>query len=316
MFGACFQYFDKTENRIVQVDGGQGLERLDRAVHLASARGHKLILTLTNNFPDFGGMDAYLRWLSPQTAEPRHDEFYDREEVLAAYENWVRHLLERTNTVSGVKYKDDPAIFAWELANEPRCDSPQGLPSRGGCARSGRILRWVERMSAFIKKIDPNHLVAVGDEGFFNRKFSCHHLYNGEHGVDCEAFLRVPAIDFGTYHMYPQAWEKDRGFGLRWIQHHAKVAKKAGKPMLLEEFGLVPGEGFVRDTAGRDAIYAEWLRAAAETGGSLFWMLAGLETDGQRFRAADKFCLFETSEAPRMVAQARELRDIGGAVPA
>ena len=165
-------------------------------------------------------------------------------------------------------------------------------------------------MSAFVKSIDRSHLVEVGDEGFFYRRYSCNHLYDGRHGVDTEAILQLPDIDFGTYHLYPLAWGRDdRGFGLRWIRQHARVARRIGKPMLLEEYGLPIGKGFVRDSTDRDVVYAEWVHAAAEGGpGSLFWMLAGLESDGQRFRHPDPYCLFAASEVPRMVAQARDLR--------
>ena len=84
------------------------------------------------------------------------------------------------------RYKDEPTILGWELANEPRCTGSTGLvllvisrnshinvnppvfrTSTGTC-KTTTITEWVAEMSAFIKSIDSNHLVAIGDEGFFN----------------------------------------------------------------------------------------------------------------------------------------------------
>ena len=48
-------------------------------------------------------------------------EFFSAPEVKQAYRNWVEHVVTRTNSVTGLKYNEDPAVFAWELANEPRC---------------------------------------------------------------------------------------------------------------------------------------------------------------------------------------------------
>lgn len=48
-------------------------------------------------------------------------------------------------------YREDPAILAWELINEPRCR---------GCA--GALRSWIRDMAAFVKRIDPVHLLSVG----------------------------------------------------------------------------------------------------------------------------------------------------------
>ncbi|KAJ0700009.1 putative mannan endo-1,4-beta-mannosidase [Helianthus annuus] len=37
------------------------------------------------------------------------------------FKNYVKTILTRKNTITGVVYRDDPTIFGWELINEPRC---------------------------------------------------------------------------------------------------------------------------------------------------------------------------------------------------
>lgn len=36
--------------------------------------------------------------------------------------------MTRKNSLSGVKYSEEPAIFGWELMNEPRCASSSSAP--------------------------------------------------------------------------------------------------------------------------------------------------------------------------------------------
>lgn len=36
-----------------------------------------------------------------------------------AFKDYVKAILTRRNSITGVLYKDDPTIMAWDLANEP-----------------------------------------------------------------------------------------------------------------------------------------------------------------------------------------------------
>ncbi|MFI1576259.1 cellulase family glycosylhydrolase [Streptomyces anulatus] len=74
----------------------------------------------------------------------------------------MSYALNRTNHYSGVKYKDDPTIFAWDLMNEPRYQAQS--PEEDVEATTLRA--WVDEMGAFIKKIDPNHPLKVVAEGW------------------------------------------------------------------------------------------------------------------------------------------------------
>ena len=84
------------------------------------------------------------------------------------YKDYISHLLNRVNFYTGIAYKDDPTIFAWELANEPRCQGSDPYPTSPNCD-AALITNWVSEISAYIQALDTNHLVGVGDEGFYCR---------------------------------------------------------------------------------------------------------------------------------------------------
>ena len=83
------------------------------------------------------------------------EDFFSSPACRQLYRNFATALLSRVNTITGVSYRDDPTIFAWELINEPRV--PQDW--------SGDVLQsWIADVSAHIKSIDPTHLVTTGVE--------------------------------------------------------------------------------------------------------------------------------------------------------
>ncbi|EJD44058.1 glycoside hydrolase [Auricularia subglabra TFB-10046 SS5] len=166
-------YFQLLANGTATInEGPTGLQRLDKVVTEAEKIGLKLHLTLTNNwsalknlesasldFPNgflsnnYGGMDAYVRnFISP---DAEHDHFFTNDSLITIFENYVTTVVKR--------YASSPAVFAWEIANDPRCISTQ--PTTPGCMPQN-ITRWVDRVSRTVKAADPFHLVASGAGGF------------------------------------------------------------------------------------------------------------------------------------------------------
>ena len=234
-----------------------GLAKLDYLLAAARERGLRMMLPLVNNWKDLGGIPAYQNWLALGAPE----EFYSDSRARQTYKAWCRTLITRVNSITGVAYKDDPTIFAWELTNEARYEG--GDPAR--------LLRWVDEMSRFIKKLDGNHLVAVGDEGFFNRLWPRKHFHDGSHGADFDQFLQIDAIDFGTFHLYP--WDMPESFGSKWIERHARAGERWGKPVMLEEYGWLDDPV---DKVRRNDVYGKWLETVrkVDLAGDLFWMFA------------------------------------------
>ncbi|KAI8809910.1 hypothetical protein BJ742DRAFT_852398 [Cladochytrium replicatum] len=96
-----------------------------------------------NNRADHGGMDVFTKNLSGAY----HDDFYSNTKI-----NWIA-------------YKDDPAIFAWRLANEIRWGGASNNLARSPNCSSSTITAWGDEMSTYIKSLDSNQLLSVGNEG-------------------------------------------------------------------------------------------------------------------------------------------------------
>jgi mannan endo-1,4-beta-mannosidase len=265
-------------------EGEYGLDRLDRAVKLAGERGIRLILPLTNYHADYGGMPQYQRWLGLQD---RHD-FYRDASAQAAFRNWVAAIVTR--------YANEPAVLAWEIANEPRCPGDPAL-----------LTGWLTGMSRFLREKAPRQLIAAGDEGFFDRRQAgSNWLFNGASGVSAEDILGIPDIDLGTYHLYPDQWAPDEdpvAFGQMWIAEHLAAGDRAGKPVVLEEYGLPA-------SIHRDAAYGAWLEAIEQKdgAGSLVWMIGEA---GQ----GDRYLLTDPEEAPAVAAYGKRSCKTGSCPP-
>lgn len=274
--GVYFQSWDPEQNKPVYNDGPNGLQKLDYVVAKAGQLGIKLIIVLTNNWQHMGGIPQYMTWYYLD----RSYEFYINEKTRQAYKDWVTHVVTRENTQNKLAYRDDPTILGWELINEPHCDNV-----------STKVLtNWITEMSAHIKQLDNRHLIGLGDEGFFNRENGTGSAYNGSSGLDFDANLKIPTIDFGTYHLYPDWWKTTPEWGAQYIKDHIDSGKAIGKPVVLGEFGW-------QNDGSKEKVYGQWLDTIYKENGAgwMFWRLVAPAENGTRPVDNDHFDIYYPS---------------------
>jgi mannan endo-1,4-beta-mannosidase len=202
---------------------------LDYVVRRAGDEGLKLILVFVGNWDDYGGMNQYVEW-SPSASE--HDDFYTDANTRTWYRDHVRRVVTRVNTFTGRAYRDDPAIFAWELANEPRA-------ARAGAAV---LNAWVGEMADYVKSLDPAHMVSTGSEGFYGPGQAGRNpaSWMSREGVDFLAQHAPESIDFASLHIWPDNWNLGSNLEAMaaWLRRHLDDAQAVlQKPLLAGEFG-------------------------------------------------------------------------------
>ncbi|KAJ5698040.1 hypothetical protein N7462_000045 [Penicillium macrosclerotiorum] len=233
--------------------GADGLQRLDYVVASAEQRGVKLIINFVNNWSDYGGIAAYVSAFGGSATS-----WYTNEAAQTAYRNYIKTVVAR--------YIDSPAVFAWELANEPRCN---------GCDPSV-IYNWVESTSAYIKSLDSKHMVCIGDEGFgLSTDSDGSYPYTLGEGLNFTMNLAIDTIDFGTFHLYPSSWGTTNDWGNGWITAHGEACAAAGKPCLFEEYGVTSDHCTVEAPWQATALSAEGIAA------DLFWQYGDTLSTGQ-----------------------------------
>src|SRR5207253_3060497 len=150
------------------------LEGLDFALAEMGKRGLKAVIYLANFWEWSGGFMTYLYWTNGgryiNMNDPAHpwpefpdmsSDFYGSPPAVAMLNDYIRAVVGRTNSITGRRYADDPAIQAWQLANEPRPGvSPEALQRH-----MPAYLKWIDGTARLIKSIDPHHMVSTGSEG-------------------------------------------------------------------------------------------------------------------------------------------------------
>lgn len=272
--------FGSGEPYLFQPDPGvyneEAFKQLDYLIQLASQYDIRLIITLTNYWPDFGGMDQYVSW--SETATTRTD-FYTDEECIHLYKKYIETVLTRTNKLTNIEYRDDPTIAIWELANEPRYPNPS--------VEEKEILHeWAHDTSKYIKGIDSNHLVSTGVEGFGyfdDSQYDYAGSWMKNQGYDFVEIHNSPYIDLATMHLYPDHWNLTIDTAEQFISDRKQEATdELNKPMYIGEFGVEvdrDASDYEEQVVTRNNAYETWYETmlATNVNGAMFWQLVSNE---------------------------------------
>jgi mannan endo-1,4-beta-mannosidase len=287
---------------------------LDKVIAEAAKNKIYVQLCLTNWWRDTGGVTQYLRWVGINDAaddsynfginNEKAILFYSNPETRRLYREHLEKLATRRNTITGVLYRDDPTIFGWELMNEA-----QAITGRWAERRA-----WFAEMSAYLKSLDPNHMIAPGAWGY--RSSSERREWLADHAI--------PTIDYCDVHSYPRDDHDsfvDSPTALKeFIENRAAAAFSIKKPLVLGEFGMGV-EGY------NGASQVEWYKAffdgnaRAGAAGAMFWILTpdarrgyGVSYSTPRdqsllseiARASQMFTALQTAELPQHLLDSEE----------
>ncbi|MEX1261877.1 MAG: cellulase family glycosylhydrolase [Balneolaceae bacterium] len=269
---------DSNENVIQTAPGEyseEALRDLDNVIAKGKEHGVKFIIPFVNYWDELGGLCQYNTWAGASNPSENMDFFINNSETQKWYKDYIDMLLNRVNTVTGVAYKDEPAIMAWQLVNEGR-----------NSGANPQVLRdWYQEIAQFVKSIDSNHLVGTGEEGFDEGTpseytvddYSNTYVLRSQNGTSYLQNTAIPEIDFGSAHWYPNEW----GFGTdvgdntltaqsAWLRDHQRIAENENKPFLIGEFGF-PGSADDRVHKMYDDLYEQ--AESIELDGNLLWQL-------------------------------------------
>ncbi len=157
----------------------ENVQRLDAILRIGGNYGFRFIVTL-NDLPD---LEQY-----PLYSNPTH------------IQQQTQFLVER--------YRDEAAIFAWDLRNEGDIDygTHHAFPAK---ASKEQVLGWLATTAQQVRALDSNHLITAG------------WLFDAE--------ATAPYVDFVSFHHWTAANDL--------VGRIAPIRAATNKPILLQEVG-------------------------------------------------------------------------------
>ncbi|MCK9280073.1 MAG: cellulase family glycosylhydrolase [Melioribacteraceae bacterium] len=174
----------------------EAFKTLDLVMKVANEEGVRVIIPFVDNWHWWGGPKEYAAFRGKEK-----EAFWTDKEVIEDFKKTINFLVNRKNSYTGVTYKEDKALFAWETGNE--LEAP---------------FSWTKEIAAYVKSLDNNHLLVEGIRG---------------KELTQEALEDINLDILSTHHY------GDPKFSLEAIDKNQKVAK-GKKPYFVGEYGIIP----------------------------------------------------------------------------
>lgn len=242
----------------------ESFTHLDRVLAAAKKRNLKAIVVLANRWKDYGGVGMYMAWAGEKVVrDPRGEplgtmlsSFYASPKCQSLYRAHVERIVSRVNSVTGVPYREDPTIMAWELINEASAVTARDEEA---------LIAWVRDNARFVRSLDPNHMISAGHIGYATKR---------ERAV-WRRVQALPEIDFADTHTYPLADKRVTNTArlAHFTEDPIAIAHlELKKPLVFGEFGFARPQGFTDS-----GVRARWMEAflsqvaARGAAGALVW---------------------------------------------
>lgn len=181
--------------------------RLGRVLDLAAARGIWVIAALTDFYASTpyhprGDRSFYAR--DPRFSIDLLSPDFFRAGYRVNYLPWARAVVSR--------FASHPALFAWELGNEIKCDDDHRA-----------FIAFARDVSDAIRALDRRHMITTG-------------MITSRWATDAEAreLYGLPNVDFVTFHNYNGTGE--------FADSEYAVARDTDRPLIVEEAGFDAGD--------------------------------------------------------------------------
>ncbi|MCR9254147.1 MAG: hypothetical protein NXI20_27290 [bacterium] len=175
----------------------------DMMLALANEYKIRIIFSFLNNWQWMGGRPNYAEFRGKTS-----DEFWTDKQLIEDFKKTIEFTINRTNTITGVKYKDDKSILCWETGNE-----------------LGSPYSWTKKIAAYIKKLDSNHL-----------------LMDGYYAIDGRPVLAESVADKNIDIISSHHYERNPLNMMSNIDMNLDIVKDQ-KPYMIGEFGFESSSG-------------------------------------------------------------------------